>query len=210
MSCIVWNARGLGNQRAFRELKRLFAEKNPSLLFLSETKLRDYQCRWWKNVLGFSGMFVVNCLGRSGGLMLMWKEPLDVRIQSYKMGHIDCTVRHFEKLWRFTGFYGNLDSNKRHLSWDLLLRLHGMPEYKSLPWLVGGDFNEVCFDTKKMGGNLRSFHQTLDFRDILDTCSLQDLHGSGDFFTWVNRRHEGELIFEGLDRYVGTFEWRIL
>ncbi|XP_075478858.1 uncharacterized protein LOC142519715 [Primulina tabacum] len=96
------------------------------------------------------------------------------------------------------------------MSWDLLLRLHGMPGYMSLPWLVGGDFNEVCFDTENKGGNLRPLHQTLAFRDTLDTCSLQDLHGSGDFFTWVNRRPEDELIFERLDRYVGTFEWRIL
>ncbi|XP_075492592.1 uncharacterized protein LOC142530656 [Primulina tabacum] len=167
MSCIVWNARGLGNQRAFRELKRLVAEKNPSLLFLSETKLRDNQCQWWKNVLGFSGMFIVNCLGRSGGLMLMWKEPFGVRIMSYTMGHIDCTVRHSEKFWRFTGFYGNPESNKRYLSWDLLLRLHGMPEYSGIPWIVGGDFNEVCYDTEKIGGNIRPLHQTQAFRDTL-------------------------------------------
>lgn len=66
MSCIIWNARGLGNQRAFRELKRLLAEKDPSLLFISETKMRDYQCIWWKAIFGFTGMFTVNCRGRSG------------------------------------------------------------------------------------------------------------------------------------------------
>lgn len=49
MSCIAWHARGLGNQRAFIELKRLVAEKRPSLFFLAETKMRDYQTIGGKN-----------------------------------------------------------------------------------------------------------------------------------------------------------------
>ncbi|XP_075499320.1 uncharacterized protein LOC142537712 [Primulina tabacum] len=75
MSCITWNARGLGNQRAFRELKRLVVEKSQSLLFLCEMKMRDFKCSWWKEALGFTGLFVVNYEGRSGGLMLIWKDP---------------------------------------------------------------------------------------------------------------------------------------
>ncbi|XP_075499426.1 uncharacterized protein LOC142537821 [Primulina tabacum] len=210
MSCIVWNARGLGNQWAFRELKRLVAEKDPSLLFISEYKMRDYQCRWWKNILGFFGMFTVSCQCRSGGLIILWKTPLDVTVHSYSSRHIDCMVNHFEKCWRFTGFYGNPEARNRHLSWELLRRLSGLQEFICVPWLVGGDFNEICFDREKLGGNLRPLHQTQAFRDALDECTLQDLHGSGEFFTWVNRRSSNDLIFEHLDRYVGTLEWRLL
>lgn len=46
MSCVVWNSRGLGNQWAFLELKLFIAEKDPSLIFISESKLRDYQIDW--------------------------------------------------------------------------------------------------------------------------------------------------------------------
>lgn len=152
MSCIAWNARGLGNQRAFRELKRLVAEKDPSLLFISETKLRDYQCKWWKTTLGFTGMFMVNCKGRSGGLMILWKKPQDITIQSYSQGHIDCQVQHSNKQWRFTGFYGNPDPSKRNQSWELLRRLKGIHELSYLPWLMGSDFNEICYDTEKLEG----------------------------------------------------------
>ncbi|XP_073138031.1 uncharacterized protein [Henckelia pumila] len=79
-----------------------------------------------------------------------------------------------ENFWRFTGFYGDPNSNKRHFSWDLLCRLHSLPEFRGVPWLVG------------------------------------DLHGSGELFTWVNRRSGNDLIFELLDHYVGTFAWRVL
>ncbi|XP_075507390.1 uncharacterized protein LOC142544216 [Primulina tabacum] len=75
---------------------------------------------------------------------------------------------------------------------------------------VGGDFNEICFDTEKHGGNPRPLGQTRAFREVLDISNLQDLHAEGEFFTWVNRRAHPNVIFERIDRYVATFEWRIL
>ncbi|XP_073308305.1 uncharacterized protein [Primulina huaijiensis] len=210
MSCISWNARGLGNQRAFRELKRLVAEKSPTLLFICETMMLESNCRWWKGVLGFDGMFVVNCTGRSGGLILLWKDPFYVALRSFTSGHIDCIIIHGEKRWRFTGFYGHPDTACRHLSWELLYRLYGMSDMRGLPWLVGGDFNEICYDSDKLGGNPRPLNQSGAFRDTLATCSLQDLHARGEFFTWVNRRFLDNLIFERLDRYVANLEWHLL
>ncbi|KAK6141536.1 hypothetical protein DH2020_024721 [Rehmannia glutinosa] len=66
MSCIVWNAWGLGNPRAFGELRRLVKEHKPSLLFLSETRLVSKRCCRWRDILEFDGMFVVDCIGKSG------------------------------------------------------------------------------------------------------------------------------------------------
>lgn len=155
-------------------------------------------------------MFVVNCNGRSKELFIFWKDLLDVTILSYNIGHIDCTVNHLGKKWRFTGFYGNPYSSKRHLSWDLLRRLKGLHEVNELPWLVGGDFNEICYDREKLGGIMRSLNQTQEFRDVLDDCYIQDLHASGEFFTWINRRSAENITFERLDRYVATFDWILL
>lgn len=38
MKIISWNARGLGNPRAFRALAALLKARNPHVLFLSKTK----------------------------------------------------------------------------------------------------------------------------------------------------------------------------
>ncbi|XP_073152290.1 uncharacterized protein [Henckelia pumila] len=210
MSCIVWNVRGLGNQRAFRELKRLIADKKLSLLFLCETCKRDIVNNNWAILLGFKGCFSVGSRGYSGGLGLLWKEPLEVTIKSYSQGHIDCIEIHLQKIWRFTGFYGNPDSRLRSQSWSLLERLAGIHEFINTPWLIGGDFNEICFDSEKVGGNKRPAVQMERFRDVLDNCNLQSYYCDGDQFTWVNRRKDEELIFEKLDRYVSSFAWRIL
>ncbi|XP_075499960.1 uncharacterized protein LOC142538530 [Primulina tabacum] len=210
MKIIVWNARGLGNPRAFRELRRLVADKTPTLLFLSETKMRESECRWWKTVLDYSGRFAIDCRGKSEGLALLWKESVDVHIKSYSMGHIDCVVKENDKEWRFTGFYGHPDSSLRHQSWELLRKLQGMTDLTNLPWLVGGDFNEICFETEKLGdGRRRPSHMQL-FRDALEVCELQDINCRGEFFTWVNRRSSDSVIFERLDRFVGNLGWRLL
>lgn len=39
---------------------------------------------------------------------------------------------------------------------------------------------------------------------------LYSLYGGGELFTWVNRRSPPDIIFERMNRYVGTFNWRIM
>ncbi|KAH6801255.1 hypothetical protein C2S52_001719 [Perilla frutescens var. hirtella] len=65
-------------------------------------------------------------IGNKGGLLLLWKWPIDVTIRSYSPGHIDCMGRFHDVEWRW--------------------RLEG----KSLA--IGGDFNEIMFDSEKIGG----------------------------------------------------------
>lgn len=76
---------------------------------------------------------------------------------------------------------------------------------KPIPWLVGGDLNEICFDNEKIDGNRWPASQTSDFRNVIDICNLQSLHFDGEIFTLVNLRHNYGVIFERLDRYVGSF-----
>lgn len=139
MNCFVWNARGLGNPGAFRELRRIVAKSNPTLLFICETKLHNYQFSTWRNYLHYKGLFSVDCEGRKGGLVLLWNDPYEVTTSSFSPGHIDCIVTHEQKVWRFTGFYGSLVSSLRHVSWKLLSRLYHIHEFHHLPWLVGGN-----------------------------------------------------------------------
>jgi hypothetical protein len=48
-------------------------EKRPSLVFLMETKLQANCLETIKVRAGFESVFVVDCVGRSGGLALMWR-----------------------------------------------------------------------------------------------------------------------------------------
>jgi hypothetical protein len=59
----------------------------------------------------FEGTFIVDVIGRSGGLVLFWKERNVVEIQNYTRMHISAVVHPLDnsKSWRLTGFYGNPD-----------------------------------------------------------------------------------------------------
>lgn len=183
---MFWNAHGLGSQRAIRDLKRLIDESNPVLVFVCETKVTTSQSRLWSYIFEFDGMFIVDCQCRKGGLILMWRGPVSVDIQSYSLGHIDCIVKNGDSKWRFTGFYVNPVMSLRPHSRLLLRRLAGIPELKSLLWLVGGDFNEILFYWEKMGGQSRVPSQMAGFADTLDDCGLKDLNFKGNQFTWCN------------------------
>jgi hypothetical protein len=38
-------------------------------------------------------MFVVDCVGRSGGLLILWKEEAFVTIQNYSRRHINVVIK---------------------------------------------------------------------------------------------------------------------
>lgn len=69
--------------------------------------------------LGFDGLFIVEPVGRSGGLALMWKMEMNVEIQNYTRRHINAIVKDKDGgvQWKFTGFYGHPESAKRKESW---------------------------------------------------------------------------------------------
>lgn len=85
-------------------------------------------------------------------------------------------MTHEQNVWRFTGFYGNPNSSSRIFSWKLLGRLNSIPELQHLPWLIGGDFNEILYESEKSGGSLRSMSQISAFRDVINSCMLSDLN----------------------------------
>ena len=64
MSYIVWNERGLGNQRALKRLYWLVTGKDLSLVFLCENKLVTTQYRSLKAKLGCDCCYVPDSEGR--------------------------------------------------------------------------------------------------------------------------------------------------
>jgi exonuclease III len=76
MSVLSWNCRGLGNPRTVRELCRLVKEKRPMMVFLMETKLSNFRFDSIKNKIGYGGLFVVNSVGRGGGLAFFGKKKV--------------------------------------------------------------------------------------------------------------------------------------
>ncbi|XP_028114340.1 uncharacterized protein LOC114312309 [Camellia sinensis] len=108
------------------------------------------------------------------------------------------------KNWRFTGFYGHLETCKRKDSWELLRRLNSQ---LALPWICARDFNEILFDFEESGLRGRDRYQMEAFRKVLGDCNLSNMGYIGNCFTWCNNRRNA-VVRESLDRWLANDEWQ--
>ncbi|KAL5574544.1 hypothetical protein UlMin_016243 [Ulmus minor] len=204
MNILAWNVQGLGNDWTFQILHDYVQQYSPPLVFLSETLCSKSQMERWRIKLGFTGMLIWEKKGRSGGLCLFWSDTISVQLLSGSKGHIDVLVTsHNSPCWRFTGLYGNPDSSLRIHFWNLLKRLG---DSSDLPWLCGGDLNELLFSHEKQGGIDRAHYLMSNFRETLNYCGLADLGFRGPKFTWC-RGNVTNLIQERLDKMLGNRDW---
>ena len=108
MIALLWNVRGLGNPGTKGTLQSHSRKLKPDLIFLSETKLKSSSAERVRIMLGFENCFAVDRVGRSGGLMLLWKDTIQFTLGSYSRFHIEGWVCDEDnKSWRFLGLYGD-------------------------------------------------------------------------------------------------------
>lgn len=66
--------------------------------------------------LGYTSFFVVDPVGRNGGLALLWHDGNGISIKNFSRQHIHVVVQAQEGLWFLTEFYGHPDPMKREES----------------------------------------------------------------------------------------------
>ena len=73
--------------------------------------------------------------------MIFWKEDFDLSIETFSKNHFDTAIKkNKEDEWRFIGFYGEPDQQKRHEGWA---RLRNLKNQSNASWLCAGNFNEI-------------------------------------------------------------------
>lgn len=184
MSFLSWNCRGLGNPATIHVLMDLVHSRKLDVIFLMETLCNKSKLDLVKNQLGFSGLFVVNCLGQSGGLALLWKNTIELDIKGYSRNHIDsevCTDGGGGGKWRFTGYYGFSERHIRREAWQFMC---GLAEQSDLPWVLMGDFNDILSEGDKRGRHSHPGWMLRGFREVVESCGLRNFEFSGHQFTW--------------------------
>lgn len=170
---------------------------SPGLVFISETKLHGRATRMVRDSVGYEGRVHVDCEGRSGGLILIWKKDWELDMHSFSRGHIDSIIKSPDGVvWRFTGFYGNPAKSQCHHSWELIRRLRST---FSLPWLLADDFNEILYLLEREGGRDRMDSSMRQFREVVDDCELLDLGFQGMPLTWNNCQDPPDNVQKRLD-----------
>ena len=144
-------------------------------------------------------------LNRGGGLVLFWKKSINIEVVDSHRYYIDTIINgNTEDAWRFTGFYGEPETHRRSEAWS---KLRSLNSRMNIPWICGGDFNEIIRQEEKWGGAFRDHNQMQLFRDVIDECSFMDLGYVGPRFTWAKHYVDGHSIRIRLDQCMATNSW---
>ena len=108
MSLLVWNCHGLGNPYTIRDLGDYIRAKDLSIMFLAKTWTDDARL---DNVLwnfDFNNRWLVPSETRGGGLVLLWKDSINLTVVDSSKYYIDTFVDRFtEQAWCSPVFMGN-------------------------------------------------------------------------------------------------------
>ena len=213
MSCLSQNCRGLGNPQTVRTLKKLMLQKDPTLVFLIETRRKAFEIKNMSNIGGFPNVVAVDCRGerkeRGGGLACFWKSKWEVEVVSMSLHHVDMIIDDYRggPKWRLIGIYGHQETENKHLTWSLI---YNLSHQLQTPWACIGDFNQVLTSEEKLGGTAPNITIMNGFRDTVQTCGLLDMKFEGHKYTWTNKQRDENNIQTRLDRCMSTIEWKEL
>jgi hypothetical protein len=78
-------------------------EKHPDLVFRMETMLTQKRVEKIRLSLRFDCCFTIDCVGKSGGLILFWNNSCSVNIQNFSKTHINAVIQRQQDnfLWKF-------------------------------------------------------------------------------------------------------------
>ncbi|XP_070667346.1 uncharacterized protein [Malus domestica] len=208
MNYLLWNCRGLGSDPVVRALRGLIRKHRPSMIFLSEMKMRDHRIDGIRRRLGYSFGFHVSPIGRAEGLSLWWIESMNVNILFSSAHIIDvCFCLEDSLSWvRCTFVYGTPYRREKLDFWNWMSNYFGPTD---IPWLCGGDFNEFVWDHQKSGGASVLYNRSGYLHNFLNAAALVDLGFNGPKFTWRGRWY-GNLVEERLDRAAANVLWQNL
>ena len=111
----------LGTYVQGRSSGELVWAKDPSIVFIAKTWANEARLKQIKKDIQFDYLFFVPRVNRKGGLAMLWKNSINLSIESFSKNHIDSIIdKGSNEAWRFIGFYGEPNTQKRKESWDLL------------------------------------------------------------------------------------------
>ena len=89
--------------------------KDPSIMFIIETWTDKARLEIVQIKIQFKHMFEVPRRNKAKDLLFFWKEDFKLDMETFSPNHIDTIItKNQAGEWRFTGFYGEPNSQKRH------------------------------------------------------------------------------------------------
>lgn len=142
-----------------------------------------------------------------GRIVLIWKPTLNVTVLHQTRQSMTCHVDPGPDPSYFTAIYAGNTSDERNDLWIELLNLHQAFNLDSLPWLVGGDFNEITHPAEHSDPSVATITPPMiAFNTCLSQLEIKDLRYHGERFTWSNKQPDCPIA-KKLDRALINEVW---
>ncbi|XP_071918953.1 uncharacterized protein [Coffea arabica] len=151
-------------------------------------------------------MFVVNPVGRVGGLVVIWKEELKVKKKLFTSFTVELLIEDSEAKieWWCICAYASADARIRKGQWEVVKRRGSLWGWF---WAIMGDLNDITSNEEKWGGNPRVEIRFQDFNHFINSNDLVDIGYDGIPRTWCNNWGNGGEVKKMLDRILETKDW---
>ncbi|KAK4274538.1 hypothetical protein QN277_017742 [Acacia crassicarpa] len=204
---VYWNVRGACGNSLIRNIQLACLKAKPSLLILSETKCEQEDKFRCFNSMGFDGIAFVPSLGRSGGLVAVWRTS-EISVGDITLDrqfiHFQCRHQGRQPFWLTAVYAIPSPSQKQRLWAELEIFAASMSE----AWVLLGDFNDISSSTERIGGFGFNPARSKLFNDRMRRCKLTDLGAVGPQFTWRGPRVQGNRrLYERLDRAIANTDF---
>ncbi|XP_028114297.1 uncharacterized protein LOC114312281 [Camellia sinensis] len=164
-------------------MRKLLQIHKPRILVLLETKVIFSSMGNFFSNMGFSAATIVDPVGRSGGIWLIWDtDQANVCASAVTNQYIQATVHKEDyEEWAFNAVYASPNPSLREALWE---ELEDTARNLNKPWLIAGDFNNYANQSE-----IRSFshtpnqNRTLRFMERINNCNLTDLGSVGPRLT---------------------------
>ena len=118
MRLLSWNCQGLEKLRIVQSLHKLVREQVPDVCFLMETRLDKSGFEKHCGDLPFKNKLILKKPNSDGGLLLLWKEEMNLDVINFTDNHIlDKVVEDDGFVWH----QGSMDGQRQMKS-----RIHGL------------------------------------------------------------------------------------
>lgn len=194
---------------AIRALRALIRQKDPTMLFLMDTKISSSILASTAQRLGFQHFIFVPSIGTKGGLALLWHPNVDIGVVYVSEFLISYMVTLEDGSPSYSLFceYGPVLWRDKVDFWRLLLE---MTDSILVQWIVVGDLNAIVAPHEKQGGCIFHPSSSAGLFAFLDASGAIDIVYVGSPFTWDNGRPGLAHIKERLDRCLVSIDWRLL
>ena len=196
ISC--WNIRGLNQPLKQKEIVSLVKANDIDVLGILESKVRSpNQDKIHQNMLPHWN-FVNNSQPKSVDRIWIGWNPNKINLTISKCTnqvihvHIDNMDQTISLDASF--IYGFNSIQDRRSLWNDLRSISA--SLGDLPWISLGDFNVVLNPFEIFGGKLGRDQGAEEFNALVNSTCLVDLHYTGVFFSWNNRRTDAQQFIK--------------